>query len=145
MHRHLSFALLVALITPSASEAHAKSQQTDHSQVLSTAAKLHNLVSGNSLIIRNRFGVPAIHFFKDERCEHIGWNIAVACRWWSTETEICVQYTRKRAGKKAPAHCLDFTGRMIGDSWSSTEYPRHGLLRYKLRSGHPDMRFAPLW
>lgn len=102
--------------------------------------EIRALVSGNTLIVTNKYGPSDIYFDPAGVLLQRGPGPEVdKARWRATEDGVCSTQDPTPDGKTFPEHCLSLKGRKIGDTWAGDD-PRNGRLVFKLVRG--DVRQA---
>jgi hypothetical protein len=102
------------------------------------------LISGNTLVVVNRFGATLIHFKKNGLFRHFDQQDQASNGTWRATTDsICMTITTLPPGRTPKEYCMEMKGRSFGSSWEK-EYPRNGTIKYKLLVGHPTFKQAEI-
>ena len=97
--------------------------------------KIRALVSGNTLLITNKYGTTDIYFDPSGVLLHRGPGPDVdRARWRATDDGVCSTADPTPDGKPFPEYCMPLKGRTIGETWTGDD-PRNGSLVYKLVRG----------
>ncbi len=93
------------------------------------------VVSGNTVIVSNKYGPSFIYFDPSGVFMDTGPDVALSKGTWrATENSVCVTTEPTVADKVFPEFCMDFTNRKINDTWETLD-PKNGEIRFKLVKG----------
>lgn len=99
------------------------------------------LVSGNTLVVKNWFGPTLIQFHADQHFQQLAPNgRSSAGNWRATEDSVCLTVTTLPPGREPREYCLELQGRALGSAWEGPADPRNGPISYQLLQGHPDFK-----
>ncbi|MFK4752122.1 hypothetical protein [Oceanobacter antarcticus] len=100
---------------------------------------IQELVSGNSLVIINRFGSTLTYFYNDGSAFQFNKQGASSKAIWSVKNDsLCTTVTSVPKGYTAKEYCLKIPQYQLGRSWMGHD-PKNGTITYKFVEGHPDI------
>lgn len=102
-----------------------------------TANKTINL-SGNTLLIKNRFGTTLMHYYSDGSYQQFSAaNVKSSGSWRSEKDKVCATVQSSDTVKPQREHCISLAGMQIGSIWNGNIEDRNGPITYQLLKGHP--------
>lgn len=95
------------------------------------------LVSGNTVLIGNKYGPSNLYFDPSGEFTHSSPEGASSRGTWrAVENSICVTTEPSTQGKVFAEICMDFSNRKLNETWK-THDPKNGEIWFKLIEGNP--------
>lgn len=97
-----------------------------------------DIVSGNTVLVSNKFGPTAIYFDPSGVFKDTSPNGSLSKGTWrATKNSICATTEPTAVGRVFPEFCMDFADRKINESWEIHD-PQNGMIRFKLVKGRAN-------
>lgn len=102
----------------------------------STKHGVIDLVTGNTLLVENRWGSSFIYFDSSGLFQATGADGVIRSEgtWRATEDSVCSIVNKPNHGGKGAEFCMYIFGRKIGESWNGDD-PKNGEIVFKLFLG----------
>ena len=98
--------------------------------------EIHTLVSGNTLLVTNKYGPSNVYFDPSGVLLSRGKDPVIdKGRWRATDDSVCSVMDPKLDGKTFPEFCMSFKGKKIDEEWIGDD-PKNGRLVFKLLRGN---------
>ena len=103
--------------------------------------KTNELVSGNTLVITNKFGTTLMQYHPDGRFIQFNERGTQSSGTWRTQNEdLCATVLPQPNVQRPKEHCISLKWKKRGATWEGNIDSRNGMLIYQLIPGHPTFQ-----
>ena len=100
--------------------------------------EIHNLLSGNSIKIINRFAESIMYFESDDSFKSFAKQGPLSGGKWRVTRDSMCGTTLPQPYNPPREFCLYLKGRKLGESWSESS-ETHGEIKRTILKGHPKL------